>query len=76
MECQLLLQTIILKAQRDFLTERQHNKIEFLSKIVSCSNKKRNLNNSHRSVKQVKRQVVIDLSMYRGRTFVLQKGSY
>ena len=63
------------KSSKRFSSRKQHNKIEFLSKIVSCSNKNRNSENSLKSVKQAKRQVVIDLSMYRGRTFVLQKGS-
>src|ERR1044072_1455472 len=42
MECQLLLQTD-MKKPKNFYTRKEHNKIEFLSKIVSCSNKNRNL---------------------------------
>jgi transcription initiation factor TFIIB len=31
------------KSPKSFFTRKEHNKIEFLHKIVSCSNKKRNL---------------------------------
>ena len=62
-------------SSKRFSNRKEHNKIEFLNRIVSCSNKKRNLIIVIRSVKQDKRQVVIDLSLYKGCIFVLQKGS-
>jgi transcription initiation factor TFIIB len=41
MECQLLLHNIILKAQS--FQQKGYNMIEYYNKVVSCSNKNRNL---------------------------------